>query len=132
MQESFLHYLWQMQYFNKTELQTSDGEKIEIFSPGILNSNAGPDFANARVKIGSIDWVGSVEVHTHSSGWLDHHHERDRAYDNVILHLVWQHNKVIKRNDKTVLPTLELRGRVDEALIKTYRQLINSSFSIPC
>ncbi len=132
MNESFLHYLWQMQYFNKADLRTTDGEKIEILSPGTLNTHAGPDFANARVKIGDMGWVGSVEIHTHSSTWLEHHHDHDRAYDNVILHLVWQHDKAILRNDKTLLPTLELRGRVDEALIKTYRQLIGSSFSIPC
>ena len=121
-----------MQYFNKKELQTTDGETIEIFNPGILNTDAGPDFLNARVKIGPIAWVGSVEIHLHSSGWLDHHHDQDRSYDNVILHVVWQHDKVIARNDKTPLSTLELRDRVDEALINTYRRLINSSFSIPC
>ena len=121
-----------MQYFNKRELLTTDGERIEIFNPGILNTDAGPDFLNARVKIGPIAWVGSVEIHLHSSGWVDHHHDQDRSYDNVILHVVWQHDKVIARNDKTPLPTLELRNRVDEALINTYRRLINSSFSIPC
>lgn len=132
MHESFLHYIWQMQYFNKRELRTIEGEDIIIFNPGILNLNAGPDFSNARIKIGSIDWVGSVEIHTQSSEWFNHHHDGDRAYDNVILHLVWQHDKPITRNDKTLLPTLELRGRVDESLIKTYRQLVNSSFAIPC
>lgn len=121
-----------MQYFNKKELLTTDGETIEIFNPGILNTDAGPDFSNSRVKIGPIAWVGSVEIHLHSSGWLDHHHDQDRSYDNVILHVVWGHDKVITRNDKTPLPTLELKDRVDAALINTYRQLINSSFSIPC
>ena len=132
MQESFLHYLWQMQYFNKRELLTTAGETIEIFSLGVLNTDAGPDFANARIKIGQIAWVGSVEIHLLSSGWLDHHHDEDRSYDNVVLHVVWRHDKVITRNDKTPLPTLELKGRVDATLINTYRRLINSSFSIPC
>ncbi len=132
MQESFLHYLWQLQYFDKNDLLTAEGEKIEIFGAGILNTDAGPDFANARIRIGSIEWVGSVEIHIHSSGWLEHHHEQDRAYDNVILHVVWQHDKVISRNDGTSLPTLQLKGRVEEELIKMYRQLVSSSFSIPC
>ncbi len=132
MQESFLHYVWQMQYFDKRLLQTIDNEEIEIYSAGIHNTNAGPDFTNARIKIGSIDWVGSVEIHIKSSEWINHQHEQDKAYDNVILHLVWQHDKVIQRSDKTILPTMELRGRVDESLIHTYRKLINSSFSIPC
>jgi hypothetical protein len=132
MHESFLHYLWQMQYFDKKELQTIDGERIEVFNPGFVNTNAGPDFSNARIRIGSIDWVGTVEIHTRASGWYDHHHEQDRAYDNVILHVVWQDDKTITRSDETRMPTLQLKGRVDEALIKTYRQLVTSSFSVPC
>ena len=132
MHESFLHYIWQMQYFDKRGLQTIDKEEIGIFSAGTHNTNAGADFTNARIKIGSIDWVGSVEIHTQSSEWINHRHGLDKAYDNVILHLVWQHDKIILRSDKTPLPTLELRGRVDESLIHTYRKLVNSSFSIPC
>src|SRR5882757_9430567 len=72
MHESFLHYLWQMQYFDRQQLKTSDGEMIEVFNPGTLNTDAGPDFSNARVKIGSIGWVGSVEVHINSSMWFEH------------------------------------------------------------
>jgi hypothetical protein len=132
MHESFLHYLWQMQYFDKRELRTTDGEGIEVFNPGFLNTNAGPDFFNARIGIGSIDWVGSVEIHTHASAWYDHRHEQDRAYDNVILHVVWQDDKIITRSDQTRIPTLQLKGRVNESLIKTYRQLVTSSFSVPC
>ena len=109
-----------------------EGEEIGIFNQGTLNSNAGPDFSNARIKIGAIDWIGSVEIHTQSSEWNHHHHEQDKAYDNVILHLVWQHDRAIQRTDKTFLPTLELRGRVQESLIYTYRKLVNSAFSIPC
>src|SRR5436190_4111387 len=132
MQESFLHYLWQMQYFNKKDLATTDGESIEVFSQGILNTNSGPDFSNARLKIGAIAWVGSVEIHLNASGWFEHHHDTDRSYDNVILHVVWQNDKSITRHDLTPMPTLELRGRVDESLIRSYRQLISSSFAIPC
>ncbi len=132
MHESLLHYLWQLQYFSKKELQTTQGEKIEIFDPGMLNTDAGPDFSNARIRIGDIDWVGNVEIHIHSSVWLDHHHDMDRAYDNVILHVVWKNDKAILRNDTTPIPTLELGGRVEENMIITYRQLVNSSFSIPC
>jgi len=132
MHESFLSYIWQLQYFSKKDLRTIDGELIEIFHPGLLNTNSGPDFSNARIKIGSMNWVGNVEIHTLSSEWFTHHHDSNPAYDNVILHLVWQQDRPINRKDKTVLPTLELRRRVDESLIKTYRQLVTSSFSIPC
>ncbi len=132
MHESFLHYVWQMQYFDKQNLRTCDGETIEIFNPGTLNGNAGPDFSNARIKIGTIAWVGSVEVHINSSMWFEHHHETDKAYENVVLHLVWKHDTEIFRRDGTCLPTLEIGGRVDPTLVRKYRQLLNSSFSIPC
>ena len=79
MQETFLHHVWQMQYFDKRALCTCDGEPIVIYQPGTLNPHAGPDFANARLKIGEIDWVGSVEIHINSSGWLEHHHDQDPA-----------------------------------------------------
>jgi hypothetical protein len=132
MQESFLHYLWQMQYFSKKDLATTEGESIEVFSQGMLNTNSGPDFSNARIKIGEIAWFGSVEIHLNASTWFDHHHEQDRSYDNVILHVVWHNDKSVSRRDLTPMPTLELRSRVDESLIRSYRQLISSSFAIPC
>lgn len=132
MHESFLHYLWQMQYFDKSNLLTTAGESVQIFNQGNANTNAGPDFSNARVRIGSIDWIGSVEVHVNSSMWFEHHHEEDCAYDNVILHLVWKHDKDVIRTDGTILPTLEIRDRVEESLVRKYRQLAGSAFSIPC
>ncbi len=132
MQESLLHHLWGLQYFDKKDLRTTQGEAVELFDPGILNTHAGPDFSNARLRIGPIHWVGNVEIHTQSSGWLDHHHDADPAYDSVILHVVWKEDKFIVRRDGTPLPTLELRERVHESLILNYRQLVGSSFSIPC
>jgi hypothetical protein len=132
MNESFLHYLWQFQYFDKSELKTAEGESVTVFKPGFLNSNAGPDFSQGKIKIGSIEWAGSVEIHIKSSGWKDHHHDDDAAYENVILHVVWQNDKPVVRKDGSVLPTIELRNRVNESLITEYKKLINSSFAIPC
>jgi len=132
MNESFLHYIWQFQYFDKLDLVTSSGEKIEIFKVGNLNTNAGPDFSNAKIRIGDLDWAGAVEIHTKSSAWEEHRHEVDKAYDNVILHVVWQDDKPVYRSDKTLMPTLELKGRVDEGLIKEYKKLVNSPTGIPC
>jgi hypothetical protein len=132
MNESFLHYLWQYQYFDKTDLQTQEGESISIFKTGILNTNAGPDFSQAKIKIGAIEWVGNVEIHTNASEWLTHKHNIDKAYENVILHVVWENDAKIKRIDDSVIPTIELKGRVDESLIKAYEKLINSPSSIPC
>jgi hypothetical protein len=132
MNESFLHYIWQFQYFDKTDLQTQEGESLSIFKTGVLNTNAGPDFSQAKVKIGTIEWVGNVEIHTKASEWINHKHTSDKAYENVILHVVWENDAEIKRIDGSVIPTIELKGRVDESLIKEYKKLINSPSSIPC
>jgi len=130
--EGFICYIWQFQYFDKRELKTSGGEKIEVLQAGLGNTHAGPDFSNAKVKIDGIDWVGSVEIHPRSSGWMEHRHDLDPAYENVVLHVVWQNDQPIYRLDKTLLPTLELKDRVDESLITQYKKLVNTSFTIPC
>ncbi|QOI97362.1 MAG: DUF2851 family protein [Flammeovirgaceae bacterium] len=132
MTESFLHYVWQFQYFDKKELFTSGGETIEVFNPGIKNADAGPDFSDARIKIGALEWRGSVEIHIQASGWVNHHHDADAAYERVILHVVWEEDKVISRSDGTRMPTLVLKARVDPELWKRYRNLITSAETIPC
>jgi Protein of unknown function (DUF2851) len=132
MHEAFLHYIWQFQYFDHRELRTTEGEKVEIFKPGLLNSNAGPDFQNAKVGIDGMEWAGSVEIHTKASGWYDHHHDQDPAYENVILHVVWENDKSVARSDQSPLPTLELKGRVEDTLIRHYGTLLNNPSVIPC
>ncbi|MEQ8924807.1 MAG: DUF2851 family protein [Fulvivirga sp.] len=133
MQEAFLHYVWKHQYFDKSALKTADDETISILTTGFHNSDAGPDFRESRIKIGNIEWSGSVELHITSSSWYDHQHQMDPAYEDVILHVVWQHDKEIQRKDGTVIPTLELKSRVDLNLVSRYKSLINSSgVSIPC
>lgn len=132
MSESFLHYLWQFQYFAKADLRTTSGEEILIFNPGIRNTHAGPDFHQARLKIDGIEWVGSVEIHIHASGWMDHKHDTDKAYDTVVLHVVWKNDKPVIRHDGSPMPTLELLHRVDERLILDYKKLVNSPEGIPC
>lgn len=132
MNESFLQYVWQLQYFNKSDLTTTAGEKLNIIKPGILNGDAGPDFTQARVQIDSIEWNGSVEVHIQSSGWIEHKHQDDPAYENVVLHVVWQEIKPVYRKDGTRLPTLEIKDRVDSGLLKSFQKLVNTSATIPC
>jgi len=130
--ESFLHYLWQFQYFDKKDLKTTTDERISILKPGILNSNAGPDFSDVKIKVSEIDWVGCVEIHVQSSGWYEHKHHQDKAYENVVLHVVWEENKPVYREDGTRIPTLQLKERVEPNLIKSYQKLINNPSSIPC
>ena len=130
--ESFLHYIWQFQYFDKSNLTTNAGERLAVLKPGILNSDAGPDFSHAKIKIESIEWAGCVEIHIQSSGWYEHKHDTDKAYENVVLHVVWEENKPVYRNDGSAMPTLSLKGRVEEHLLKSYQKLINDPASIPC
>ena len=132
MNESFLHYIWQFQYFTKKELLTTDGEQIEVINPGYRNTHSGPDFFNSKIKIGDIEWIGNVEIHIQSSGWTQHKHDMDDAYENVILHVVWNEDKKITRRDGSVLPALQLKNRVDEQLIFQFKKLINNPETIPC
>ena len=132
MTESFLHYVWQFQYFDRHSLSTTSGEPISVFNPGQRNPHAGPDFFNARIKIDDMEWIGSVEIHIYASGWIEHKHNTDAAYDNVVLHVVWSDDKPVSRSDGTMLPTLELKNRVNEYLLLHYRRLVYSPEAIPC
>jgi len=132
MNESFLHYIWELQYFDKKDLKTTDGETIMIMAPGKGNTNSGPDFQTAKIKIGPMDWAGSVEIHITASAWMSHGHSDDSAYDNVILHVVWQNDVPVSRTDGTRIPTLELQHRVDAEMIRNYKRLVNNPASIPC
>lgn len=132
MNESFLHYLWQFQYFDKKDLRSIEGEPISILKAGQLNSNAGPDFSDAKININGIEWAGTVEIHIKSSDWQAHQHQMDAAYENVVLHVVWENDLSIVRKDNTPIPTLELKDRVEGSLIKEYKKLVNSSGVIAC
>ncbi|MEQ9439159.1 MAG: DUF2851 family protein [Cyclobacteriaceae bacterium] len=126
MREEILHYLWQHQAFDHTNLQTVRGEQIQIYSAGTLNTHSGPDFALARIHIDPLEWCGSVEIHIKSSDWNHHHHQGDPAYDRVVLHVVWQYDREIYRADGTVVPTLELKNRVDPSMLLKIEGLLNS------
>ncbi len=132
MNEAFLHYIWQYQYFEKSDFRTTSGEIITVLHPGFKNTNAGPDFLNAKIQIADVVWIGHVEIHINSSEWIDHRHHIDMAYDNVILHVVWKENQFILQKDGSNLPTAELKGRVSEDLLLRYRKLVNQPESIPC
>jgi len=132
MNESFLHYVWQFQYFNKNELRTTEGEELMIFKIGSYNTDSGPDFLQAKIKIDQLEWAGSVEIHIKSSDWLAHQHTGNGAYENVILHVVWEDNHPIVRTDGTAIPTVELKHRVSKELWSKYAKLVNSSMNIAC
>ncbi len=132
MKEEFLHYIWQYQQFDKSALKTTSNTEISILKQGILNRDSGPDFKEARVKIDHLEWIGSVEIHLKSSDWLRHNHQQDSAYDNVILHVVWQHDKEITGKDGKALPTLELAALTNQNIIDKYKSLVLSPATVPC
>lgn len=125
MQESFLHYLWKHKKINTANLQTTQGEAIVINSVGQHNTNAGPDFFNAQITIDNQLWAGNVEIHVNASDWFLHNHEKDTAYDNVILHVVWEHDTDVFRNSNTTIPTLQLKNYISETIINDYKTLFN-------
>ncbi|TBN05682.1 DUF2851 family protein [Hyunsoonleella flava] len=126
MQEDFLHYIWKHRKFSTVNLKTSDGEAINIISNGQHNINSGPDFFNAQLRIGEQLWAGNVEIHIKSSDWFLHNHEQDKAYDNVILHVVWEHDAEVFRTDNSVIPTLVLKDIVSSSALQNYKQLLGS------
>ncbi|NRD20767.1 DUF2851 family protein [Winogradskyella eckloniae] len=132
MQEDFLHYIWKHKAFDSAVLKTTKEESIRIINLGQHNHNAGPDFFNAQLRIADQLWAGNVEIHLKSSDWYVHSHETDKAYDNVILHVVWEHDTEIYRKDNSEIPTLELKHYVDLSLIHKYRQLMESKSWINC
>jgi hypothetical protein len=132
MKEDFLHYLWKFKKFDALNLKTFNGESITIVSVGQYLELAGPDFFNAQLIIGDQKWAGNVEIHLKSSDWYLHHHERNKAYENVILHVVWEHDSEIFRSNNSEIPVLELKKYVDSAAIVNYQSLMTAKSWIYC
>lgn len=132
MTEEFLQYIWKHVLLDRSKLFTSDGKPIEIISAGQHNHDSGPDFFNAKLKIGDTLWAGNVEVHIRSSAWGQHKHQYDEAYKNVILHVVWEDDEPVLRADKTEIPAIELKQIVPAGIYNKYAALRFSSKDIPC
>lgn len=128
--ENFLHYVWKLKLFDFKDLTTTQNEKIAIIAFGLHNMDAGPDFQNAKIDIGGLQWVGNVEIHLKSSDWYKHQHQK--SYDNVILHVVYEHDMPIHRTDGSSIPTLELKGRISDKILQGYQNFVNNPRVIPC
>lgn len=133
MNEEFLYYIWQFRLFNNKSLLTTDNEPLTIIHPGHRNYHAGPDFSEAKIKIGSTIWAGNVEIHTKSSDWVRHNHQKDKAYSNIILHVVYEDDAQVNLSESQAkLSTLELRDCIKPNLFRTYSALIDNANWIPC
>ncbi|HPF98000.1 MAG: DUF2851 family protein [Mangrovimonas sp.] len=127
MRESFLHYLWKYKKFQTNKIKTSQGEALNVINVGEHNAHSGPDFFNAKLEIGGQLWAGNVEIHLKSTDWFIHNHEIDEAYNNVILHVVWEHDTDIFYADNTVVPALVLKDYVDPKVLANYQALSSSN-----
>ncbi len=133
MKEEFLHFLWQYKLFNSTNLISVKREIVEVIDSGSYNTNSGPDFLNAKLKIDEQLWVGNVEIHIKSSDWYAHHHEKDVNYDAVILHVVWEHDSDVFMKNNHPIPTVELQSFVQKEVLANYKKLfLKEQRWIPC
>ena len=129
MQEKLLQSVWQYSLYKPGHLTTDEGETITIIHPGRYNTNAGPDFLEAKVRIGNTVLVGHVELHINTSDWNKHGHDSDPAYQNIILHVVYNNDR-----DRVVAntPVLELSSHIPLAIIDKHSSFINAHSKIPC
>ena len=132
MKEDFLHYIWLYKKFDFANLATFKGETLTIIHSGFYLQQTGPDFFNAQVIIDQQKWAGNIEIHLKSSDWYLHNHEKDSNYDNVILHVVWQHDVPVFRKDNAEIPVLELKKYVSGEELVKYQSLVAPKSWIYC
>ncbi len=130
MNEDFLQYAWNYRLFDSENLMSSQGNCLELVDTGRLNRDSGPDFFESRVQIDNLLWVGNVEMHLKASDWYRHNHDKDLAYDNVILHVVLENDRDIVLSDGRLLPCLELK--IPDQFLNKYQSLMSSQTWIPC
>lgn len=149
MKENFLHFLWRTRRFDLSNLTTTDGQDLDILDFGQYNAlDAGADFQNAKIRLNGLIWYGNIEMHVRSSDWYAHHHQHDAAYQTVILHVVYEQDTPIfrqnteggqrsplKANEETtaeIIPCLVLKNRIPQGLYQHYWALLNNAYWIPC
>lgn len=130
MKEEFLHYVWKYSLYYADRLRDDEGNVIEVIHPGEYNRDSGPDFFNARIRINETEWAGNVEIHIKASHFETHGHDRDHSFDNVILHVVADNDKIVR--DARGLEVLTVKIEFDKSLFEKYTELVNNPFIIAC
>ncbi|MBO4660362.1 MAG: DUF2851 family protein [Prevotella sp.] len=128
--EKLLHYVWRHKMWRQSDIKTSDGLDVEVIDVGLQNHNSGPDFFNAKIRIGGVLWVGNIEIHDRSSDWYHHSHDTDDHYNNVILHVVGLVDKEVRTKDGRLLPQLQLS--VPQEVKDNYQNLLSVDRYPPC
>ena len=126
MKEDFLYYLWEHRLL-KGALKTHDGLPVRVVNPGFRNLDSGPDYLEAKIEIGEQLWAGQVEIHVRTSDWNRHGHQYDKAYNNVVLHVVYEDDVRVN-----AIPTLALKGHFDEWLYQNYERFVSVQHWIAC
>jgi hypothetical protein len=130
--EELLQFAWQYRVLKPKPLITKSGKTVEIIKQGELNRDSGADFFNARIKINELTLAGNIEVHVNSSDWLKHKHQNDKSYDNIILHVVYNDDKIIAQNSNNNVEVLELKDLLPDHFIENYEKLIAAKADLPC
>ena len=128
--EKLMQYIWQHRLWSLADMSTVDGKSVRIIDPGTLNTDAGPDFFNAKIEIDGKLWVGNVEIHQRASDWKRHQHDKDKAYDSVILHVVEKDDAPVYRTNGELIPQMILNYTHDFSA--KYAELVNSKSQLPC
>ena len=131
MKEEYLHYLWKTKNISHQNLTLTDGRPITIAAFGIHNHDSGPDFSNGKIVIDGITWIGNIEMHINASDWYIHKHHLDKAYENVVLHVVYNYDKSVYINDEEI-PTLELKKYISNDLVDQLAKILTNRKWIPC
>lgn len=132
MTEKLLQYLWNYKVFKYFDFKDIEGNPVEIIEFGKWNKDAGPDFLDSKIKINGLVLAGNIELHIRSSDWIFHNHSQDPNYQNIILHVVFQHDIEISQLSDQKVPTLELKHYIDENIIWKYERLIDGNQFIAC
>lgn len=127
-----MYYLWQQSQLIDKPIVTTDDRELAIVHGGHRNHNSGPDFLFSKLQLDDIIWVGHVEMHCKGSDWYAHHHHLDAAYDNVVLHVVWEDDTPVFTSDNKQTPTIVLQEFVDKRVLQRYKELLESNLWIPC
>ncbi len=131
--ESFLHFIWEGMYFDTTHLTTTQGLPILLYKNGRLNTDQGPDFSQAYLQIGELEWWGNIEIHVGTEDWYKHQHHLDPLYNTTILHVVYRSSgQAVLREDGSEIPELDLSQRISEELWSRFSSLQLAQSAIPC
>ena len=132
MTEKWLQYLWNYKLFSHFDFKDTQGRDIEVLQYGTWNTNAGPDFLLGKIKTQGVQWAGNIELHLKSSDWIAHQHSHNKAYENVILHVVFLHDMEVDFLKERNIPTLELKNYIAPSTLEKYDSLSCKNDFIPC